>query len=144
MDHRRLGLVHLAAKALGLDDDAYRAFLKSRVGVTSARDLNAAQFRTIMEEFERLGFKSRRRPRSFYHERLAYWDSQGLRAGMATPEQSARIEDLWERVSRAADKPKALRTFLQKRFGVSDMRFLETGKASNALNALRAMERRGR
>jgi hypothetical protein len=47
-------------------------------------------------------------------------------------------------VGRATDKPKSLRRFLQKWFGVSDLRFLETEKASKALNALRAMERRGR
>ena len=39
---RDLALIHIAAKAAGLDDDAYRALLRDVAGVDSARDLTAA------------------------------------------------------------------------------------------------------
>jgi hypothetical protein len=62
---------------------------------------------------------------------------------MATAEQLALIEELWERISRSPDKPKALRTFLLARFKVSDLRFLEAETAGKVINAMKAMLRRG-
>lgn len=53
---REIALVHIAAKQLGLDDDTYRMTLR-RVGVESSKDLTQAQYRELMEHYERCGFK---------------------------------------------------------------------------------------
>ncbi len=52
-----LGKIHIAKKALGLDDDTYRTLLARVAGVTSAKDLNPRQVSAVLAEFERLGWQ---------------------------------------------------------------------------------------
>jgi len=53
IDHKKLALIHIIKKELGLTDKAYRAILHEAVGVTSAKDLNDASFRKLMNYFVR-------------------------------------------------------------------------------------------
>lgn len=48
MDRKRLALIHIVKKELGLSDEEYRAILKREMGVESARDLNEEGFRRLM------------------------------------------------------------------------------------------------
>lgn len=48
MDHKRLALVHIVKRELGLADEAYRAILQREAGVQSARDLSEEGFRRLM------------------------------------------------------------------------------------------------
>lgn len=59
-------VIHVARRALGLDDDVYRDILRTAAGVTSSKDLDARGFRSLMARFEELGFRGTRqaRPRS--------------------------------------------------------------------------------
>lgn len=62
-----LAQIHIAAKALALDDATYRALLQRVAGVDSARDLNPLQRGKVLAEFRRLGWRPRppkRRPRA--------------------------------------------------------------------------------
>lgn len=52
-----LGKIHIAKKALGLDDDTYRALLARVAGVTSAKDLTPRQVSAVLAEFQRLGWQ---------------------------------------------------------------------------------------
>ena len=46
---RELAAIHLRARDRGLDDDAYRAVLREVAGVSSARDLDAAGRRRVLD-----------------------------------------------------------------------------------------------
>lgn len=59
-----LAKIHIAKKALGLDDDTYRALLARVAGVTSAKDLNPRQVSAVLAEFQRLGWQPPAKPTS--------------------------------------------------------------------------------
>jgi len=48
MDRRKLALVHIVKRELGLPDAEYRRILKATAGVESARDLDEPGFRALM------------------------------------------------------------------------------------------------
>jgi hypothetical protein len=50
---KKLALIHIVKKELGLDDIEYRKILKKAAGVTSAKDLNQQGFRKLMNYFVR-------------------------------------------------------------------------------------------
>ena len=52
-----LAKIHIARQQLGLDDDTYRAMLRSVAGVESAKDLTAAGASKVLAHMERSGFK---------------------------------------------------------------------------------------
>jgi len=51
-----LATIHIAKTWLNMTDDTYRAMLKTRYGVNSARDLTAAQGNDLMDYLRSLGF----------------------------------------------------------------------------------------
>ncbi len=132
LSRRQLALLHVARRELGLDDTAYRDLLESATGVRSAADLDYAGFRALLRRLERLGFRPRGAPRDY-----------GRRPGMATPAQIDYIRGLWRRY-RGRDDEAALRNWLHRRFGISDLRFLDRGMAHQTLVALKAMVARRR
>lgn len=62
-----LAKVHVAKKQLALDDDTYRAMLRSVAGVESAKDLTPEGAAKLLRHMERSGFRptktAPRRPR---------------------------------------------------------------------------------
>lgn len=59
-----LAKIHLAKKQLALDDDTYRAMLWTVARVHSARDLDDAGRRAVLEHLKARGFRGRPRTRS--------------------------------------------------------------------------------
>ncbi|MCF7874712.1 MAG: regulatory protein GemA [Candidatus Omnitrophica bacterium] len=53
IDKKKLALIHIVKKELGLDDSKYRKILKEAAGVASAKDLDRAGFRKLMNHFVR-------------------------------------------------------------------------------------------
>ncbi|MFO8052882.1 MAG: phage protein GemA/Gp16 family protein [Candidatus Omnitrophota bacterium] len=53
IDKKKLALIHIVKKELGLDDNQYRKILKEAAGVTSAKDLDRSGFRKLMNYFVR-------------------------------------------------------------------------------------------
>jgi transposase-like protein len=53
LDPKKLALVHIVKKELGLSDPVYRAILARVAGVRSAKDLDGAGFRRLMRFFVR-------------------------------------------------------------------------------------------
>ncbi len=51
-----LAKVHIAKKALGMDDDAYRDFLQTHTGKRSAGDLDMTALDRLLFQMKRLGF----------------------------------------------------------------------------------------
>jgi len=53
LDHKKLAVIHITKKELGLDDREYRDTLEKITGVRSSRDLDEAGFRKLMRFFAR-------------------------------------------------------------------------------------------
>ena len=52
-----LAKVHIAKKALGMDDDGYRDFLQAQTGKRSAGLLNEIELDRVLTQMKRMGFK---------------------------------------------------------------------------------------
>lgn len=55
-----LALIHVAKKALHLEDDAYRAILISVTGKSSSAALDAKERQAVLDRFKKVGFKIER------------------------------------------------------------------------------------
>jgi phage gp16-like protein len=126
------GLIHVARRALGMTEDDYRAMLHRVGGVTSSTKLDDMGFRWVMDEFRRLGFESDAH-RAGFGER---------RGDMATPGQVNYIRDLWAKCTDGEGTEKGLNTWLDNRFKVSALRFLDRKHASKAIAALTNWQKR--
>lgn len=129
---KQLGLIHIAKTKLGYSDARYRHTLIHFAGVESAKDLDQESFDAIMGFFEYQGFQPITPP--------PLKNAPGERAGMATPAQLDFIRDMWRRYSGEWDD--GLSTWLEKSFGISDLRFLDANGASKAITALKRMTAR--
>lgn len=131
IDRSRTALIHLARKRLGLDEAAYRDLLLNAAGVSSSADLDERGFTRVMEAFERLGFVSTARKRTY-----------GARPGMATPAQLTKIRVLWSQFTGGAGDDISLGQWLKGKWGVEHPRFLPGPEAHKAIGALSRMVQR--
>lgn len=53
MDPKKLAVIHIVKKELGLSDDEYRDVLRRQAGVSSATELDEEKFRKLMNFFVR-------------------------------------------------------------------------------------------
>lgn len=53
IDHKKLALIHILKKELGLTEEEYRLILHKSAGVETAKDLTEASFRKLMNDFVR-------------------------------------------------------------------------------------------
>lgn len=128
---KQLGLIHVAKKKLGLDEETYLHILKEAGGVKSAKDLDNYGFEEVLAYLNRLGFRSTSSARHF-----------GRRAGMASPSQIGLIRQLWAEWAGGEDPEKGLNAWLERSYHVSALRFLPADKAGKAITGLRAMLKR--
>lgn len=56
IDQKKLALIHIIKKELNLSDDAYRGILLQAAGVGSAKELDGAGFRKLMNYFVRSSY----------------------------------------------------------------------------------------
>ena len=132
LDRRKLSVCHVGQKALGLDDDAWRALLARVCGVTSSRDLTQHGFENLMAALEAAGWKS-----AFgqaHGGNLRHWSK-------ATPGQIAVIRDAWRQLHDGALDAAALDRWLS-RFGADSIRFLTRDQARRALGGLKGWQGR--
>lgn len=128
---KKIGVVHVARKQLGLADADYRAILAGRAGVDSAADLDQAGFDSVMAYFTALGFRSDWTKRTF-----------GERRGMATPAQVDLVRSLWAAYHGPDEREAALNGWLARYHKVSALRFVTRAKAQAVVTALKAMAAR--
>ena len=122
----KLKLLHTAKNKLHLSDPEYRAILREAAGVSSASDLDEDGFKRVLSRFQALGFETLRQQRSF-----------GDRPGRATPAQLELIRYLWRQYTGGRDE--GLEHWIERWFGISALRFLDSDAASKALTALKQM-----
>lgn len=134
--NRQKALIHVAKAKLGLTEEVYRDILQIHGGVMSSRDLDWSGYRRVKRHLVSLGFIG---PQSRHGGTVPQQEKK--RPGFASPRQIRMIQGLWADLSYAppAKRQAALREFMHKRFGVSDLRFLTETGAANVINALLAM-----
>ncbi|WP_157019846.1 regulatory protein GemA [Mesorhizobium xinjiangense] len=125
---KRIAVIHVARKQLGLDDESYRDILHQYGGARSAAELDILGFENVMSRFERLGFRSTWTKRTF-----------GNRAGMASPAQIEYMRHLWCRYDPDDVNDAHLNAWLFKYHHVSALRFISAEKAEKVIPALKAM-----
>ncbi|MBF0456251.1 MAG: regulatory protein GemA [Magnetococcales bacterium] len=138
LTRKQSALIHIAKRDLSLDDANYRSILIMVAGVRSSKDLDIRGFNGVMEHFEYLGFKSTNAKKE--EERK---ESFGSRPGMATPAQVKFIRSLWRSFADHPDDA-ALGRWLEKKFKISALRFLDNRMAAKAIQGLKAMVKRKR
>ncbi|MBW8638971.1 regulatory protein GemA [Hoeflea sp. WL0058] len=122
-----LAKIHVAKKQLGLDDDSYRDVLERTVGHRTAKGLTEAQCGKVLEEMNRLGFKS----------------SSGALRKALEGRFAKKLQALWIAgwnlgIVRNRDDH-ALLAFVKRQTGLDHTRFLHHPEdAAKAIEALKA------
>jgi len=128
---KRIQLVQIAKRQLGLSDEQYRAALREYAGVESSTKMDDTGFARLMDYFRSLGFVSDKRQASF---------SSNDRIGMATAGQVNLIRELWNEVSNGGSEI-SLNKWIS-RFGVSALRFLDDKTAPKVIAGLKGWKAR--
>jgi len=138
----QLAKIHIAKKEMGLDDDDYRFFLNRITGKESAKLLSDREADAVIDEFKRLGWVPKKRrtqtgdgsPKKLKYEDLAN------RIGMASPKQLRMIEAMWMTGSKIREKtPTSLRSFLNNKFGISHLRFIEDHQVGKIVRSIKSI-----
>lgn len=132
MDKRKISLVQIAKSRVGMVDEDYRQMLQSVAGVGSAKDMDKHGFDAVMRRFQDLGFTS-----DFAKTNLA-----NRHPDMATPAQIAKLRGLWQQFTDGKGTDASLGKWLDGRFRVSALRFLDRDTAHKATGALVKMVKR--
>lgn len=135
--------IHTLKSKLGLCDEYYRCML-SQYGAGSSKDLTFEEAEGLLAALQQMaeeaGVGRARNPKGKKYDDL---EAKGKRdPDMATPRQLRMIEGVWADVSymgNARDRAKALRAFIERRFAVSDLRFVTKATASRIIKALETM-----
>ena len=123
----QIRIVQVAKRQLGLEDPEYRAILRRVCGVESSKSLSHNQFNDLLNEFQRLGWRSTSNRKGF-----------GRRDGFATPKQVSLIRHLFRRWS-GRDDDTGLSAWLERQGWASHLRMLDLDCATGAITALRSM-----
>lgn len=133
-----LAKVHIAAKALALDDGTYRALLRRVTGKESARDMDDGELGRVIEELKRLGW----RDPGFRRGRTTRAGGRPLAAGA----QAAKIRALWLDLYHLGEvedsSEEALARFVERTAGVAALQWLDPRSADKAIRALRGWLKR--
>ncbi len=125
IDNKKLAVIHIVKKELGLTDDEYRNILQQEAGVRSAKDLDDQGFQRLMHYFTRSRHYRDRRDGITFRQKLYIkylvrdlgWDSGHFRnflkkyyrktsvAGLTKKEASKVIVALKKILARASGKP---------------------------------------
>lgn len=116
--------VHVARKELALTEESYRAVLARVTGRDSAADLDLAQLRAVIQEFERLGLKPlvKRSPKPHVRKVFALWAA--MKPHLADPSRDA------------------LRAFVKRQTGVDNPEWLTPLQANQVTEGLKAWRER--
>ncbi len=120
-----LAKIHIAKKELALQDAEYRALLSRIAGVASAKDLSEKAAIAVIAEFRRLGWqpKESTRPR-------------------AERDDTRKIYALWGALHSGPLDRDALRAWVLRRFQVAAPEFLKPAQTREAIEQLKAWQKR--
>ncbi len=129
----QLALIHVARRECRLDDDEYRALLLGAAGVSSSKDLDPISFEKVLARFKAIGFVHR--PAAGAAAPAAGY---GVRPGMATDAQCDLLQHLWRQWTDSSDET-GLHRWLERSYGISNLRFAQLRVAQMAIEGLKAM-----
>lgn len=139
--------IHTLISFLGFDDDVYRDIL-SDYRVKTSTDLSFKQAGSLINRLEekalQLGGWNSNGWVKIKPKNTKQYDNLGIRDGMATPVQLRKIEGMWFDVTRQGTRNeglKALKTFLQSRFGIVSMDAVTDDDVKRVVRALTAMKK---
>jgi len=133
-----LAKVHLAAKELGLDEDARRDVIQRMTGHRSSAELNEAQLGAVIGEFKRLGWTAK--PRAA---------APAARPGKPRPANhpvALKARAMWISlhhlgVVRSPGEP-ALEAFAKRQLGVDRLAWADQSQGYRLIEALKKMAER--
>jgi hypothetical protein len=141
MPNRKLqAKIKIAQKQLGLEDPVYRDILYRKFRVSSSKSLSDSQANMLIHHFKRLGWipacakASAGKPLKYNDSPRDPYDASG--------EIKRMIEAMWHDVYRGNNETKHLRQWLFRKFKISDVKFLDKRSAYDAVEALKAMQKR--
>ena len=118
MDSKKLAVIHIVKKELQLSDEEYRTILEQVTGVTSAKNLDDAGFRKLMNYFVRS-----------HHYRL---NADGM-----TMRQKLFIKHL---VGELSWSDEHFKNFLKKYYHKTKIDYLSRKDASKLIESLKAIQ----
>lgn len=122
-----LAIIHIGKKALGIDDDTYRAMLTRLTGKQSAKDMNETERFTVIEALRQQGFKKVSKP------------SQKRLEGKFAPKLQALWIAAWNLGLVKNRTDEALISFIKRQTGIDHVRFLRyPDDAAKVIEALKA------
>jgi len=143
----QIKLIKTLCRQLDVDDDTYRAMLKSVAGVKSSKDLTDHNFDAVLKHLKACGAVH---VSGGYWSAKKKWDVLGRRPGMGTAAQLARIETDWTAM-KTYWEPKgfpteraALNAFIKKIAKVDDLRFLTFDQATQILTVMEKINKGGK
>lgn len=126
IDNRTLAAIHVAKKDIRLEDDDYRAMLRSEGGVDSARDLDPRGAGRVMLWFENHGFKRDARKGTSGDRRPIVLKARALWISLY------QLDEVGNRRDQALD------AFAKRITGKETLRFATNGEAGKVVEALKA------
>ena len=118
---QELAQIHIAAKALALDDNTYRALLKRVTGNESAGALDAADRGRVIAEFQRLGWRPPRKSKLTGAARK-------IRALWLVLHKGGAVADASEQ---------AMNAWVKRQTGRADVRWLDVDLAQRCIEQLK-------
>lgn len=128
---QKIALLHVGKKELGWSEEVYREALRFHGGVRSAKDLDEAGFKRVVDHMKALGFWIKRS-----------WEQTRPRdAGdLPTPDQLKVIEHLWADLAQYLDGARNVnfrRGFYEKRLRIPALGPQTRAQANAAIEALK-------
>lgn len=114
-----LGKIHIAKKALGLDDDTYRSIILAAVGKNSGKDCTDRQLLKVVKAFEEKGWKHKKNPNQYRKVPTGRADLQKIYALWGQLQdlgavRSTNLVDLDKWVSRMTKSKRSSAQFLEE------------------------------
>ncbi|EAP9507704.1 regulatory protein GemA [Salmonella enterica] len=126
---RIIQLIHIAKNELSIDTDTYRQMLLSITGKTSTSDMNPGQLNKVLTAMKAKGFKVQPASKARTTRALAdYPQAKKLRALWLEMYAQGIVRDSSE---------EALRRWVKRETGVDGLQWLESDKASMAIERLK-------
>ncbi|EAP7663010.1 regulatory protein GemA [Salmonella enterica] len=126
---RIIQLIHIAKSQMGMDTDTYRQMLLSITGKTSTSDMNPGQLNKVLAAMKAKGFVVKPASKARTTRPLAdYPQAKKLRALWLEMYAQGIVRDSSE---------EALRRWVKRETGVDGLQWLESDKASIAIERLK-------
>ena len=139
-----LAQIHIAKKALGMDDDTYRNMLQSTVGCTSSASLDVSQRHAVLQRFKELGWKNTRKP----NPKKGVKSRKPSKDGTPRKSQGDKIRALWITMAQQgiirSESEASLRHYVQRMSNnqYAAPQFCDTATAARIIESLKKWQAR--